>query len=500
MPLGDGELQSTLQRALRERDLYLRLLELRARDDLASFLDEALAVLVEAAGAERGYLELDDGSVEGTPRWWRAQGFSDDELSAVRRQISSKIIAQALATGQVIETASAVDDARFHEARSVQMNRIRAVLCAPIGEPPVGVIYLQGQRGAGATFSPADRARAEAFARHFGPVAAQALAREASREAEDPTRPLRERLEASALVGRSPALAQVLAGIGVAAPVDVTVLVTGPTGSGKQLVAEVIHRSGPRRHGPLVTVSCAGASAEEIDAELFGAARKGRRSERTPGKVAAARGGTLVIDAIDEAPPEVQAKLARLVDGGVGDRAGRPADVRLIVTTAVELDGLVRAGTFRKDLRFRLQVLKIAVPGLRERREDILPLARHFCRAACARAGAPELGFAPSAIAALGVHEWPGNVRELANTVESAVTWALGTGATTIEQGHVFPAQNDASAEEPSWQEANRAFQQKFLAQVLDECEWNVSRAAKRLDLARSHVYNLIRGLGIRDF
>mgnify|MGYP005855750531 CR=1 FL=1 len=409
----------------------------------------------------------------------------------MRRQISSRIIAAALATGEVVETASALQDDRFREAESVRINQIRAVLCAPIGgAQPIGVLYLQGRAG-GVAFSPADRRRAEAFARHLGPVAVQALARHVERSESDPTRAARARIDGSGVVGRSVALARVLSSVSVAAPVDMTVLLVGPSGSGKSLLAQVIHRSSPRCHGPLVIQSCAGMNAERLDAELFGA-------EGRPGKIAAARGGTLVIDAIDELPQELQVKLLAVLDTGKGPQ-GEAVDLRLVVSTQADLDELVRAGRFRAELRYRIQVVTIVVPSLRERREDVVPLALHFCRLTCARHGLPSLSFSPSALSALEIHEWPGNVRQLAQAVEGAAIWASGAGATSIEQGHLFPGSSLADGIEVSYQQAVRAFQQSLLLRVLEECDWNITRAAKRLDLARSHVYNLIRGLGLRE-
>lgn len=487
--------QGDIRNLERERDLYLRLLELRQHAELGPFLDDALRLLVETSGAERGYIELHSPEDSGElPRWWRASGFSEDQLSAVRAQISSKIIAQALASGEIIETASAILDARFAELESVRLNQICAVLCAPIGDPvPVGVLYLQGRTG-DLSFSPADRERAAAFARHLGPVAIDALRRHQTRQRRDPTAPFRKRIDASALVGRSDALARVLATLSSVAPLDITVLIQGPTGAGKGLVAEVLHRNSPRRHHPLVTVSCVAAPAERLEQELFG-------DEQRPGALAQADDGTLLLNAIDELPLTTQGKLLNFLDTGVyqpvDGSPAKTADVRLLTTTAVDLDALSGAGHFRADLRYRVQVLPIVVPNLNERRDDIALLAQHFCELACERHRLAPLEWTPSALAALAVHTWPGNVRQLANVVEAATTLAASAGAHAIDRGHLFPASAAQDERELSWQAAIGRFQRTYLETILDECDWNVARAARRLDLARSHIYNLIRGFGL---
>ena len=177
-----------------ERDLYRNLLDLGEKEDKATFLREALALILHASGALRGYIELrDDGADAEDARWWIAQGFSDAGVEETRAAISRGVIAEALATGRTIVTASAIDDPRFKSRESVKSNRIEAVLCAPIGQdPPFGVLYLQ-DRGLAGPFEEEDRLRAERFARHLAPLADRLLLRTRAREVEDPTRSLHAR-------------------------------------------------------------------------------------------------------------------------------------------------------------------------------------------------------------------------------------------------------------------------------------------------------------------
>ena len=500
MPLDELELVK------RERDLYLRLLEIGRHKDLPPLLEDALALIVAVSGAERGYIELHVAGESGpTPRWWIAEGFSEAELEDVRRQLSSRIIAEALATGELIETACALQDARFRELESVRANSIRAVLCAPIGRGrPVGVLYLQGHLG-GTPFTAEDRRRAAVCAEHLGPLVDRIAVRAASAEADDPTAPFRRKLGAVDLIGRSPGFARVLASVCVAAPLDVTVLLTGPTGTGKTRLARAIHDLGPRRDAPFVELNSAALPDTLVESELFGseAGAHSTAVRRTDGKVAAAHGGTLFLDEIAELSLTAQSKLLQLLDAGryypLGATRPREADVRVIAATNVPLQQAVQTGTFREDLYYRVQVLCIPVPGLRERREDLPLLAAHFCAAACRRHRLPTLTISPGALAAIEEVEWPGNLRQLAHAIETAAIWAASESAVQLELRHLFPDRAAAASDDSqlSWQEAMRRHQRQFLRQVLDEEDWNVTRAARRLDVTRSHIYKLIQGFAL---
>jgi Nif-specific regulatory protein len=221
---------------------------------------------------------------------------------------------------------------------------------------------------------------------------------------------------------------------------------------------------------------------------------------RIEGKLAAAQGGTLLLDEVGELSSPAQAKLLQLLQSKLyyplGASDAVRADVRLIAATNTDLEEAVRERRFREDLFYRLQVLPIRLPSLAERREDVAELARHFCAQASIHHGLERLELSPGAVRAIEAAEWPGNVRQLANAVEAAVIRAAGGRASRVEQRHVFPAEAETAGEEegaPTFQEATRRFQRGLLLQVLTETGWNVTETARRLDLARSHVYNLIR-------
>jgi Nif-specific regulatory protein len=504
--MGADSRSADVEKLRLERDFYLRLLELGTQTEFEPFLKEALALVVEIASARQGYLEF-----HGTPGdvehgWSIGHGFSGSEVEEVRSRISRGIIAEALSTGQIVNTSSAMLDPRFLERKSVQGARIEAVLCAPIGSaPPLGALYLQGRSEAG-SFRDDDCERASLFARHLAPLAENLVRLHQTRQAEDPTAPLRQSLRAEGLIGRSPALAALLREVSLVAPLDVNVLLTGEPGTGKSQIARVIHESGPRAGRAMVELDCAALPETLVESELFGA-RAGSQSAATApiaGRVAAAEGGTLLLDEIGDLPLGAQSKLLQLLQTRrycpLGAGEPETADVRLIAATSSDLEGAVRSGAFREDLFYRLAVLWLRVPALAERATDVPELARHFCARACERHGLRRLELSRAALGAVEAAEWPGNVSQLEQAIEAGAIRAADLGSPLIGRQHLFPEERASEAPEEAaatLQEATQRFQASLLRKTLEETGWDVSETARRLDVARSHVYKLISAFGL---
>jgi DNA-binding NtrC family response regulator len=312
------------------------------------------------------------------------------------------------------------------------------------------------------------------------------------------------------LVGRGAAMRQVFETIRKVAETDLTVLVRGESGTGKELVAQALHEASARRNGAFVAVNCAAISRELVESELFGhekGAFTGADARRI-GRFESAHGGTIFLDEIGDMAPDTQAKVLRVLEERTFERVGgaKPiqVDVRVVAATHRDLEKDVAARRFREDLYYRLKVVEIALPALRERPEDLPALAERFLAELAGRLGRPQKRLGPEALGALARHAWPGNVRELRNALEQAAVLASGD---EIEAGDLrlgAPAAGAAAASGAlPFADAKRVavegFERDFLLRALRANAGNVSRTAEAIGMVRQSLQQKIRELGLRD-
>lgn len=339
-----------------------------------------------------------------------------------------------------------------------------------------------------------------------------ALARRSKDEGQDVESEPVSQLSRPPIVGTSPALRRVMDQVArVATTPQTTVLIQGESGTGKELVARAIHYDGTRSERPFMAINCAALNESILEAELFGyesGAFTGANRQGKKGLFEAADGGTVFLDEIGEMTGSLQAKLLRVLQessfkrvGGVNDVH---VDIRIIAATNRDLWEEVAAGRFRKDLYYRLNVMPIRVPALRERREDVLELAQHFLDRFSEAMRKPIRGLSEEARRILMHHGWPGNVRELRNVCEYAVIVCDGT---LIEPRHLAVTETEAvQAEQASTDGAIylplkdwslRTMEEQLIRMVLNETRFNITRAAQKLGINRSTLYNKMRDYGL---
>jgi DNA-binding NtrC family response regulator len=322
---------------------------------------------------------------------------------------------------------------------------------------------------------------------------------------------LDDRLRLDNVVGTDPRMQAIFKTVKAVADTRTTVLITGESGTGKTLLARALHALSSRKHGPFVEVNCGALPETLLESELFGH-QKGSFTGAVRdkiGKFEAAAGGTIFLDEIGTSSPAFQVKLLRVLQDRVIERVGDtrtiPVDVRVVLATNKDLELAVQKGEFREDLYYRIQVVSIEMPPLRQRRADVQALAEHFLRRFAHEHGRPQLQFTDRALAALLSAPWPGNVRQLENVVERAVVLCQGATIDVADLPATLQARPPASEVAPlpsgppgPLKEALAGPEKRIIEQALAHCGGNREQAAKLLAINRSTLFHKLRKFGIR--
>ena len=464
---------------------------------------QLLGMIFDVVPAERAaILHFRDGdeNLESSIAWDRLRG--PEAAVRVPRAVVQRVVREK--TGLLIPGTGSREASGA--AASREWSSAYSILCVPFLSrgKVTGMIYLDGQNGA----KPFDRNHLEVMT---GIASLTSLALENARQWEDLRAENRALLSGMDLdhdmVGSSARMHEVLELVQRVAPTASTVLIQGESGTGKELVARAIHRNSPRAERPFVAINCAALAESLLESEMFGhekGAFTGAIGQKK-GKIESADGGTLFLDEVGELAAGMQAKLLRVLQERefepVGGTRSIKVDVRVIAATNRSLQDAVQAGRFREDLYYRLNVVSITTPPLRERREDIAPLAENFVEKMSKKSKVARKRLSPEAVSLLAQYDWPGNVRELENAIERAVV--LG-GATEILPEdlpdavleHASPAAEQLDAK---FHTAVKENKKQLVIQALEQANGRYADAAKILGLHPNSLLRLIRNLGLKS-
>ncbi len=472
-----------------------RLVEFSQRLNGLSSVQEQLNGLIDAVvemtNADKGFVVLLE---NGKPRITVARNLQGKDLPE-DVQLSDSIISRVIDTRKPLIVSDALHDTMFRSAESVMNLKVCSVMCAPLiaqGQL-LGIIYV-GNDNVVSLFEQSNLDMLAVFATQGALLLQNALLRDELRSDRDE---LAEKLEVKRfgdIIGSNASLVEVFRKVEKVSTADVSVLITGETGTGKELVAREIHRRSARVEGPFVTVNCGAIPENLMESELFGHVRgafTGAIANRE-GKFQLAHRGTLFLDEIGEMPLTLQVKLLRALQERVvmkvGDTKPESVDIRVVAATNRNLEREIREGAFREDLFYRLNVVNLHLPPLRDRGDDVLIIAKSLLQKYADEFGSRVKGFTPNALTAMRKYAWPGNVRQLENRIKKAIVLCDKT-LVGPEDLDLFP---EALAPVQPLAEAREEFQRRYILEVLERNNGNRTKTARDLGVDPRTIFRYL--------
>jgi transcriptional regulator with GAF, ATPase, and Fis domain len=470
--------------------------------DLEALQAEILTLIFEVAPAERGAILLDATDPENFASVYARNRMGVDPKSV---RVSRTVARQVIEQGVAILGSDVTRDGNFSAVESIVVSQVRSLLCVPlmVFEKVIGCIYLDSTN----PIARFDKDHLELVTAIAG-ISAVALenARQIEWLREENLRLNTEINLDHNLVGESPRMKDVYQFLARVARTDSTVLIDGESGTGKELAARAVHKNSSRADKPFVAINCAALTETLLESELFGH-EKGSFTgavAQKKGKLEIAHGGVVFLDEIGELPQAMQSKLLRVIQEREFERVGGvrsiSVDIRLIAATNRILAECVKAGTFRQDLFYRLNVVSITMPALRERREDIPLLARYFITKHAQRCKIKPRAMSEEARKCLITYDWPGNVRELENAIERALV--LGSSETILPEDlpeSVLERATPSSIGSAKYHSALQETKKRLILSALEEAKGSYTEAARVLGLHPNYLHRLIRNLDLRS-
>ncbi|HYR18847.1 MAG TPA: sigma 54-interacting transcriptional regulator [Myxococcales bacterium] len=444
-------------------------------------LARLLDAIIEVVRADKGFLIVVE---DGAPRVEVARNFQRQDIQNAVERLSDSIVERVLQTRQPVIVSDALTDAQFNASASVVNLKLSSVMCVPLirrGEL-YGAVYVGNDRIAN-LFTERELLLMTSFCATAALLLERALELDELRTRQ---RELESRLEEQAygdIIGACDVMRDIFRKIDKVAAANIDVLVTGESGTGKELIARELHRRSPRKAGPFVAINCGAIPENLLESELFGHAKgafTGAVAAR-PGKFQAASGGTLFLDEIGDMPHSLQVKLLRALQDRqvtrVGENRPEPVDIRIVSATNKDLDEEMKGGRFREDLFYRVNVVHLHLPPLRERGEDAVMLAKYFLSRATRELGSKVKGFGNQALVAIKRYRWPGNIRQLENRIKKAVVLA--------DKPLITPDDLELRAEQLDpilpLAQARDEWQKRYINEVLERNGGNRTKTAKDL-------------------